>query len=1030
MSRFVPAVFVLLFSAPFCFGQVLNPRPVKALGVPRLLATQANPGALESFNPNWVEAKDLFNPTAVALDNSTNPPSVYVADTSNNRVLGWRYSSQLVNGAPADIVLGQTSFYATLPQGPGGLTIGLNQPTGITVDPSGNVYVADTGNNRVLRFPQPFLQPDVLKTPDLVIGQPGYSTSNGNSQGLLATSLFLNSNPTFPPHVGVAFNPAGDLFVTDTGNNRVLRYSAATLAAGNNSPRADLVLGQTVYTSSLSANGNRGNKSALTNPTGLAFDSVGRLYVSDSNFRVVVYAPGFVTGIAAVRILGVAVQLPNQPAPALVSEVNIGFAASVTIAPGDRPVVVDAGNNRVLIYDTFANWPAETDSVISPSAQSVIGQISFAARAGNQGSRFSSSSGLLTPFDAAATSTELFVVDAGNHRVLTFPFPPGVSGATAKRVLGQINFTLSSPNFVEGREFSLTNAGSTGSVIIDRSATPPHLYVADTANNRILGFADFNNAKAGNIADLVIGQQNVFSTAYNNLSNDPNAPVQNGLSRPSALALDAVGNLYVADSGNSRVLRFPQPFAQQARTSQPADLVVGQTNFTTSLTTATNRTMQTPSGLAVLSDGSLMVSDTSLNRVLYYPAPLASGMAATKVLGQSDFNSNLVPSATTAFDPARFSSPREIAVDPQDRVFVCDTNNHRVAIFDAPANLTTALAVPSLSLTANLNQPVGITVGAAGTPQAGQVWVTDFAANAAFHFAPFTQLVLNGSPDIAVGSFHPLSAAYDTFGDLVLADSANRVLLFVPQLAITNGSSFATGPVAPGTIISIFPAAGPPSTAPAALATGTANFSDAANPLPLPTALADVQVIVNGIPAPLFFVSPGQINLPLPTNLPTSGTVDLQVVSKSSPRIFGLTELALNAISPGLFTLAAGGVGQLAALNNNADGSVTVNTASTPLVRGRILTLFGTGQGPVPNAPPDGTPPSTAIPTIDTPRIVINGVDVQASDILYSGLAPGLIGVWQINFRVPQEVTAGNQVPLTVYLRSVASQSRTFVSLR
>jgi len=1028
IRRFFPLLALLCLFAS-AQAQTFNPKPVKALGAPRLLATQANPAALDTTNPNYVEAKDLYNPTAVALDNSSNPPSVYVADTSNNRVLGWKYASQQRNGAPADIVLGQKDFFSTFAQGPGGLTIGLNAPTGLAVDRTGNVYVADTGNNRILRFPQPFAQPAQLKTPDLVLGQSGFGSGSANPLGITASALFLSVGQGFPPHVGLALNAAGDLFVTDLGNNRVLRYSAATLSAGNNGAPADLVLGQAGFTTGASGTGQRQSKTALSGPLGLAFDSVGRLFVADSLSRVLVYAPPFQSGASAVRILGVAIQVQNQPAPAPVSEVNIGFTSSVTIGPGDRPIVVDTGNNRILIYDSFDRWPAEDASVFSPSAKFVLGQDTFGTRLPNQDLRIPSALTLSSPFDAAASSNELYVVDTGNNRVLNFPLSASGPGFTATRVLGQFSLSLFSPNYVEGREFSLTSGGATGSIVVDRNSNPPHLYVCDTANNRILGFSDFNSVKGGDFADLVIGQQNLFSTNVNNQTNDAALPTAQGLSRPTALALDAAGNLYVADSANSRVLRFPQPFAQAARTSQSADLVIGQANFTSAITSASSRTMQSPTGVAVLSDGSLLVADATLNRALYFPRPLTSGMAATKVLGQSDFNSpnSTTPSQPGAFDAARFAGPRQIAVDPQDRVYVCDPGNRRVAIFDSVDNLSATLPAPALSLTTSLNQPIGIAIGAAGTPNAGQLWVADYGVNAALHYPPFPRLVLTPTPDSAVGAYHPLSTAFDSFGDLVVADLANRVLLFVPQLAVVNAASFSTAALAPGTIATIFAATAPANSSPAVLAPSTANFSDSATALPLPTTLADVQVLINGTPAPLFYVSPTQINLPLPSTLPTSGTVDLQIVSKSSPRIYGLTEVSLAPVSPGLFTLSGSGSGQLAALNA-ADGSV--NTASKPLVRGRYLTLFGTGQGPVPNQPADGTPATEVTPTLETPRVVIGGIDLQTSDIQYSGLAPGLVGVWQINVRVPQEVTAGNQIPVVVYLRSVPSQLTTFVALR
>jgi len=1031
--RLVSFLLFSIWGMGVASAQTLNPKPVKALGAPHLLATQANPGALDSTNPNYIEGRELFNPTAIALDPSTNPPAVYIADTTNNRVLGWKYTSQLANGAPADVVLGQKDFFSTLPQGPGGLVTGLNAPTGVAVDKSGNVYVADTGNNRILRFPQPFTQRDSPKPVDLILGQSGFNTSNPNPQGVLATSLFLSNQQGFPPHIGLALGPSGDLFVTDPGNNRVLRYPVAALNAGQNGAAADLQLGQATFTSNSLGPANRGDKTALAAPTALAFDSAGRLYVGDAAARVLVYTPGFTTRSAAARILGVVVAVPNQPAPPAVSAINIGFASGITIGPGNRPVIVDSVNSRVLIYDSFENFPAETPTSLSPAASVVIGQSSFALRAANQGVRVPNSSSLSSPFDAAASATELYIVDTGNNRVLSYSFPASGPNTTAIRVLGQVGFNLNAPNLLEGREFFLSAGnvnGSSGSIVIDRNSNPPHLYVADTNNNRILGFNDFNAAKAGDFADLVIGQQNLLTGYVNGPQNDPATPNQSGLNQPTALVLDPAGNLYIADTGNSRVLRFPQPFAQGSRTGQNADLVIGQANFSSVVTSATNRNMQAPSGVAVASDGSLLVSDSALNRVLFFSRPLSSGMGANKVLGQTDFNSpnTNTPVAPTVFDPSRFASPRQIAVDPQDRVYVCDTGNRRIAIFDTIGNLSTTLPATAISLSANLNQPIGITIGTAGSPNAGQLWVSDFGRNQVFHYPPFNQLLQNGSPDLGVGALHPLSAAFDSFGDLAVADGANRVLLFVPQLTVTNASSFATGSFAPGTIVSIFPAASPSTSSTAILsASPAANFNDLPNPLPLPTTLGDVQALVNGQPAPLFYVAPGQINLPLPSNLPTSGTVDLQVVSKSTARIFGSTEISLSAVSPGLFTLRADGNGQLAAINNP---SGTVNTASSPLVRGQYITFFGTGQGPVPNAPPDGTLATGITPTADTPRVVIGGVELQSTDVQYSGLAPGLIGVWQINVRVPQEVTAGNQVPVVVYLRSVPTQSTTFIALR
>ena len=568
-------VFLLFCSALPVWAQPLNPKPVRALGAPRLTATQANPLALDTVNPNYVEGKELFNPSSVALDNSTNPPSVYVTDTANNRVLGWRYQSQLQAGAQADIVLGQKDFFTTLTQSTNAVT--LNAPSGIAVDAAGNVYVADTGNNRILRFPRPFAQPAGLAFPDLVLGQAGFATGTANPLGVVASSLALATGG-FSPLIGMAFDGAGDLYVSDPGNNRVLRYNAATLgaSAAPNGANADLVLGQSTFSTNLAIGGATGqlNKAGLNAPAGLAFDASGRLYVADRLNRVLVYSTP-TTGSSATRILGVqaipVATRPGAPTPIVIpaGQYVFGNAIGVAIAAG-HPIVIDAGANRALVFDVFENWAPESMTNVSPAAIELIGQSTYSQSSPNNGLASPSGSSFSAPYGAVASASELYVADVNNNRIVVFPVASGVPSTSANRVIGQLALSLNTPNLIEGREFSLLDSGLTGSIAIDWAATPPHLYVADSANNRVLGFNDYIHVKAGDTADLVLGQQNLLTSTVNSPSNDPTKMSPNTLNAPTALAIDTAGNLFVADSGNARVLRFPNPSPQTLPGPRPA----------------------------------------------------------------------------------------------------------------------------------------------------------------------------------------------------------------------------------------------------------------------------------------------------------------------------------------------------------------------------------------------------------------------------------------------------------------------------
>ena len=105
--------------------------------------------------------------------------------------------------------------------------------------------------------------------------------------------------------------------------------------------------------------------------------------------------------------------------------------------------------------------------------------------------------------------------------------------------------------------------------------------MADTLNNRILGFKDFTHMQNGQAADIVIGQPDLFRVQINYPTNDPTKPNQQGLHGPTSLVVDSAGNLYVADTFNSRILRFPTPFNPPSGSTvlESADLVLGQTGF-------------------------------------------------------------------------------------------------------------------------------------------------------------------------------------------------------------------------------------------------------------------------------------------------------------------------------------------------------------------------------------------------------------------------------------------------------------------
>ncbi len=144
----------------------------------------------------------------------------------------------------------------------------------------------------------------------------------------------------------------------------------------------------------------------------------------------------------------------------------------------------------------------------------------------------------------------------------------------------------------------------------------------------------------------------------------------------------------------------------------------------------------------------------------------------------------------------------------------------------------------------------------------------------------------------------------------------------------------------------------------------------------------------------------------------------MQVIRQSTGQIYGGAEVPMATASPGLFTAGGTGTGQAVALNAVDN---TVNSPTNAVARGQYLTLYATGQGPVANAPPDGEPAMGPVPTALNPQVLLGGVYIPGSSIQYSGLAPYLVGVWQINIQIPATAQTGNYVPIQVLMNSVPS---------
>jgi len=1045
LSKTSFSITVALFCATAGRAQItLNTVPTREIGQPKLEASPSN------TNPNQVEGREFFNPTGIALDTSVTPPRIYVADTGNNRVLAWKDAVGFTNGKPADLVIGQLpgDFFSTGAKGPGtSLSTGFNAPTGLAVD-QGDLYVADSGNNRVLRFKKPFATPPDQLNPDLCIGQQSFNSRIANYPlgQLTDKGIALNTGNNNVFIAAITFDPkTHDLWLTDAGNNRVLRYAAADVAKSGFFLTANLEIGQRSFldrdTLPSTAAGVQ-TMNVLATPAAIAFDSVGRLYIADSdgNFinRVLVFLPPFTTGMSATRVMGA------QPATVTgvprtdpqIFSIAMFSPSAIFILPGAQGMgVVDSGYSRILIFDPYDKW--DPDTTISPSAKAVFGHSTGIAGisstdtkslVANDGNPLAAAGTLSHPQAAVLVNNELYVADTSNNRVTVLPLQSGNFGP-ASRVLGQDRFNTNSINLIEGKEFffhSVTANSADAAVAMDSTGDTPHLYVSDPYNNRVLGFRDVRKLVPGSAADIVIGQPDLATAVCNYPAGDINQPTQSSLCHPVGLLVDSNGNLYVADLGNGRVLRFPTPFSHG--NNPPADLVLGKSNFVTPpLTDANKFNMYFPYGLAFEGNNGLLVSDQGLNRVLYIPfsngtfTTADNGKAATKVFGQPDFTSSKSSSSDTGM-----SSPHHLSTDSSGLIYVTDSGNGRVLIFASAADQST----PSTGAHASFPLPGG-GQGIFVNSNTGEIWVTD--AGNAVHGYPRYDLLINGlGKTEIIPSNSPIAVTQDQYGDLIVAEAFNRVTFYYPALTALNAASNQPNkPLAPNTIASIYPAG-------ITFGTDTANAFDQPKPIPLPTDLADLQVSVGNADgsrtlAPLYYAGPAQINFVMPWNAPTTGTADVQVLKKSTGQLLAASPVPMNTVSPAIFVGASAGVGaKLAAVINGSDGSI--NDATHPARPGEYISIYATGQGLVSSPPADGDIPRNGLVySQGNPRVWIGSdytdqIPLQSSEqrsipgvdnnfISFSGLSPSYPGMWQINVRIPQATAAGAQ-PLSLLFDS------------
>ena len=198
-----------------------------------------------------------------------------------------------------------------------------------------------------------------------------------------------------------------------------------------------------------------------------------------------------------------------------------------------------------------------------------------------------------------------------------------------------------------------------------------------------------------------------------------------------------------------------------------------------------------------------------------------------------------------------------------------------------------------------------------------------------------------------------------------------------------------------------------------ALATGT----------PFGAQLGSTQVRLGGMPLPLLYVNPTQVNALIPRNLDPN--TQQQIVVQRGVTISVPMQVTVADVQPGIYAVNQQGTGQGAVLIGNTVLLVApAGPGARPAGRGETISIFCTGLGAVTSAPPDGVPAplDSLVRTLATPTVTMGDA---AAQVPFSGLAPGLAGVFQVNAVVPDTAPSGDAVPLIVTMNDVPSNTVT-----
>jgi len=501
-----------------------------------------------------IEAQ-LNAPMGLALDAAGN---LYIADSGNHAVR--KVSKNGVIGTVAGI--GSPGY-----SGDGGASTAaaLDQPEGVAVDASGLLYIADTFNNRVREVAPGGIIQTVAGT--------GISSFSGDGGAAASAALFLPTD--------VATDSGGDLYIADYGNSRIRQVAQGNIQTVVGSKATAVIFNQAPATTI-----------RLNGPTGLAVDSSGDIFIAEGGIGT---GSGLAVGDYKIwKINGVGI-VSTAAGNGIESYSGDGGAATAAQMNTPSNMVLDSVGN-LYVADSANNRVRR----ISPGG--VIVTVAGNGVAGYSGDGGPAASAMLNSPEGLAADADgnVYIADTKNNRIRKL-----LPGGTIIGIAGNGNAAF----FGDGGP---ANSASIHAPEALYSAGGGHIYIADTGNQRIRELLPDGTITtvAGNGVQGVAGDGGPAASAQ--------------LNQPAGVTLDAAGNIYIADEGNNRV-RLVSTNGTISTFAGAATFALGDGG------PATGAQLSAPASVALDAAGNVYIADSGHNRIRVVSGGTINTLAGTGV---------------------------------------------------------------------------------------------------------------------------------------------------------------------------------------------------------------------------------------------------------------------------------------------------------------------------------------------------------------------------------------------------------------